>query len=80
MKVKVTEVQPGMLVDLADDPFAQTCSVEGCVLHRPDGPYNYEYAFVEGSEQETADCVRVDFDGDSIGFPVDHYLEVEGQR
>lgn len=79
MKVKVTEVQPGMLVDLGDDPFAQTCSVKDCCLHRPDGVYQYELAVVVGSERETGDCVRVDFEGDSIGFPIDHQVEVEGQ-
>ena len=33
----------------------------------------YEYVRVEGSELETAECVRVDFEGiDSYGLPVDH--------
>jgi hypothetical protein len=78
MKVAVEDLQEGMFVDLEANPF-NVCDVPGCTIHGLEGVYDYEYAVVEGIEQETPECVRVDFEGDSIGFPTGYQVDVEGQ-
>lgn len=63
--ISVTEVQPGDLLDLEHDPYADTEKTHASV--------SFLYAEVVGSEQETPDCVRIDFEGlDSFGFPTSH--------
>jgi hypothetical protein len=57
-------LEPGDLVDLEDDPFADPNRL------RP--LYQFQYATVYGAERETPDCVRVDFDAGSVGFPPTH--------
>lgn len=62
----VTELTAGMRVDLEGDPFA---TGEAFVSAE------FEYAIVCGTERETPDCVRVDFeDLPSIGVPPGHQL------
>lgn len=62
--VVVTELREGDLVDLEGDAYAD------------DGEHptlEFEYALVVGpNERETDECYRVDFDHDSVGFPIDH--------
>lgn len=64
--VPVTELREGDLVDLEDDRYADP--------DRDSRVFPYELAVVLGSEQETPECVRVDFDHDSVGFPTNHYV------
>jgi hypothetical protein len=68
----VGEVRPGQLVDLEEDPFADPL--------REHRRYEWELIEVIAIEQETADCIRLDFDDDSIGFPAAHALKVLDQR
>jgi len=68
----VEDLQPGMLVDLAGDPYAD-----------PDGndsALQYEFATVDddGAKQETPDCTAVSFDHDVVGFPHGHKVKVVG--
>lgn len=65
------ELKLGDLVDLEGDPYADT-SEDWKHYHE------CEYGVVEGVEQETSDCVRVDFEHLSVGFPLDHLLTVDG--
>lgn len=66
--VLVPMLRPGDLVDLEGDVYAG--GLPGV---------EYELATVVDVEQETPGCVRVDFEGlDSVGFPTDHKLRVEG--
>ena len=66
--VSVEDIGIGMMVDLANDPYADPEDREHI--------FPYEYAVVEEWEIETADCIRIDFHNTSIGFPRDHKLTV----
>lgn len=71
--MKASELKPGMLVDLENDPYT-TCADEECSNC---AMWEYEYGEVDDIDQETPECVRVDFtNGDSIGFPTDHEVNV----
>lgn len=65
---KISELKPGDAVDLEGDKYADP--------ERDHPAYEYEYQIVFEIERETADCIRVDFDGESVGFPVDHVVKV----
>lgn len=67
-KKRIDELMCGDLVDLEGDPFF--------LKDNPDGNNiaEYEYALVCEIEVETADCVRIDFDWTSVGFPPDHVV------
>ena len=67
MKKRAADLMPGDLVDLEDDPFADNGE-------HPE--FEFEFCEVIDVERETPDCVRVDFDNYSCGFPVDHELEI----
>jgi hypothetical protein len=68
---QVRRLQPGDLVDLEGDPYAATQTE---VWRTSD---EYLYAEVIGIEQETPECIRVDFESHpSIGFPTDHVVMV----
>lgn len=67
----VKDLRPGDLVDLKGDRFADDDD---------NAALEYEYSEVLGVEQETPDCVRVDFDFDSVGFPAKHKLPVIGHN
>lgn len=66
--VVVRSVKPGQLADLEEDEFA-----EPLLEHRR---YEWELIEVMAAERESPDCVRVDFDEESIGFPANHLLKV----
>ena len=66
----VGALRPGDLVDLKGDRFADG----------GDAAFDYEYAEVLDVEQETPECVRVDFDFDSVGFPAKHEVNVVGHN
>lgn len=63
---RVDEVCIDDLIDLEDDEFADPEDRRHI--------FPYEMARVIGFEQETDNCIRVDFDSTSIGFPPDHLL------
>jgi len=68
--VLVTDLRPGRKVDLQGDPFAD---VDG--EHRS---FEFEFEVVCDTEQETPDCLRVDFEsGFSCGFPTAHRVKVD---
>lgn len=66
--ISARDVQAGDLVDLQGDKIAD---VNG---EHPE--FEFEYARCIGTERETADCVRLDFESDSFGFPPDHLLSI----
>ena len=69
---RVDQLRIGDRVDLQDDPIAD-----------PDGRPEFECEFevVSETERETDDCIRVDFEsGFSCGFPVDHWVDVDGEQ
>jgi|GEM_PF-5029081 hypothetical protein len=67
----VGALRPGDLVDLKGDQFADDGD---------NAALEYEYAEVLDVEQETPNCVRVDFDSDSVGFPTEHKVPVVGHN
>lgn len=75
---RVQDLQEGDMVDLEGDPYAdpegEEPDCDDCASRRDS--YKYEFEEVMGVEQETPDCVRVDFIMDSIGFPTDHQVFV----
>ena len=77
---RVIDLRVGDRVDLESDPFADP---EG-YTHGPHNSANPEFAFeflvVEHIARETDDCVRVDFNGFSCGFPPDHWIDVDGEQ
>ena len=68
--IPAKEVKEGDFVDLEGDAYADA--------HNEGAQYGFEfsYAIVQRVEQETPECVRIDFDHDSVGFPSDHMLKV----
>jgi hypothetical protein len=66
--IKASDVAEGDMIDLehVPEPYVRDEDREHV--------YQYEYAVVVGVERETADCIRVDFDTTSIGFPLDFEL------
>jgi hypothetical protein len=66
--IRADSVMCGDLIDLAHDPHADPEQREHI--------FAYEYARVVDYERETDDCIRIDFEDTSIGFPPDHELVV----
>lgn len=63
---EIRNVEPGDALDLYGDIFADP-------TYEDANPLQFEYIPVLNKERETADCIRLDFDGyDSVGFPPDH--------
>ena len=73
MQKRAIDLEPGELVDLHGDKFADPdCD--------PGKGYEFAYATVDHVERETASCVCVYFtDADACGFPVDHMLTFVGK-
>lgn len=65
----VADLSVGDLVDLEGDPYADPGKDSM-------SPFIYEYERVDNVERETADCIRIDFNSTSIGFPPNHLLRV----
>jgi len=63
---RADEVNIDDLIDLENDEFADPEDRRHI--------FPYEHARVIGFERETEDCIRIDFDNTSIGFPVAHML------
>lgn len=71
--VNVADLKPGDMIDLEGDLFADP--------ERADPYLASQYATVDCIEQETRDCVRVDFEeGPSIGFPTSHRVRFGGPK
>jgi len=69
---RVDMLRPGDRVDLQYDPVAN-----------PNGSrfeFQFEFSEVLCVERETADCIRVDFDNASCGFPSGHLVDVDGEQ
>lgn len=66
--IRADQVMCGDLIDLGElpDPYVSQDDREHL--------YAYELARVIDYERETADCIRIDFDSTSIGFPLDFKL------
>ena len=62
----VRDLKVGDYVDLEGDQYAAEDDDVWCFL----------FAEVAGIEVETPECIRVDFDGYSYGFPTDHIVNV----
>ncbi len=75
---RVEDLQPGDMVDLEGDAYAdpegEEPDCEACASRRDF--YKYEFEEVHGVEQETPDCVVVSFGMDAIGFPTGHRVFV----
>lgn len=70
--IKVEDLEPGMMVDLEKDPYADPLG--------DDVGFPYEFATVESVEQETADVILVYFDTSTVGFPKGHRLYVPNAK
>jgi hypothetical protein len=67
---RISELEPGDLVDLEGDPFADPPT-------DPDTFWTYEYGIVSELEIETPDCTLVYFEnGPNVGFPPNHVVTV----
>lgn len=81
--VAVTELEPGDLVDLEGDPFADPGHG---VDPEHDCPWQFEGAVVGDyyletpGELETPDCFRLDYQGGACGFPTQHRLPRMARR
>lgn len=64
--VTAADLKEGDMVDLEGDPYANGEDTQHIAP--------FELFVVRGVERETADCVRVDFDNLSVGFPPNHRL------
>lgn len=64
----VSNLKPGDLVDLEGDAYAD---VDGA---HPE--FEFEFQAVVAIERETANCVRVDFETCSFGFPPSHRVVI----
>ena len=63
--IAAKDAKEGDLIDLAGDKYADTGN-------HPE--FEFEYQLVLLGEQETLECVRIDFEGGSFGFPTNHLL------
>lgn len=70
--VAVADLQPGDMLDLQDDPYADKTEADA------PNPFEFELAVVEATERETADCIVVYSDLINCGFPPDHTVKVMG--
>jgi hypothetical protein len=68
MKKPVSELREGDFVDLEGDSFADPSHDKPELEH--------EYARVVEYELETPECLCVYFDCITVGFPLDHMVEV----
>jgi hypothetical protein len=69
---RVDALRIGDRVDLENDKYAD-----------PNGTnqgFPFEFLTVEAIERETRDCIRVDFNGFSCGFPPNHWIDVDGEQ
>ena len=73
MRIPAHQIQPGDLIDLEGDPFADPRR-DNCFLR-------CELALAMEVEQETPECVAIGFEGfDVVGFPTNHMLNVKGHE
>lgn len=42
--------------------------------------FEFEFETVQNIERETKSCIRLDFDNLSVGFPLDHWVDVDGEQ
>lgn len=72
--IKAKDVEPGMLLDLAGDTYADPDGNEFAAL------YETELIEVSSVERETPDCVVIGIEGGPglIGFPPEHPINLEG--
>jgi hypothetical protein len=68
MEKQVRNLSEFDVIDLEGDEYADP--------DREDPLFGFEYQTVIGVEQETVNCVRVDTDHDSYGFPPNHKIPV----
>lgn len=61
------DVREGDLLDFEGDSIADPTGTNS--------DFMFEFATVEAVEQETENCVRVDTDQGSYGFPPEHLIE-----
>ena len=68
--VKIRDLKPGDMVDLAGDEFADAYH-ENMVLE-------YQFAVVDEVEEETPTCFVLHSEASTCGFPPDHVVAVGG--
>lgn len=67
---RVDQLKVGMLVDLEGDEVADP--------NDDHDEFEFEYQTVDQVEQETPNCIRVDFrSGFSCGFPPWHWVKID---
>lgn len=71
MWLRADELREGDLVDLENDRYADPKGQS-----ENHAAFECEYQPVRGVQVETLDCVRIDFDHDSVGFPLNHRLKI----
>lgn len=72
VEVSVADLQPGDLLDLEGDPFADKTE-DGAP-----NPFEFEMAAVESVEPETDDCILITSQLINCGFPPEHKIKVCG--
>jgi hypothetical protein len=75
-KLRADQVQIGDLLDFEGDKFADP-NGNGLSDSGHFEPFEFELAYVTGVTRETDDCIRIDTDQGSYGFPVDHLIPAE---
>lgn len=69
--IAALDVREFDLLDLEGDEFADP----GGNGISESGDFTFEFATVEAVERETENCIRIDTDQGSYGFPPDHLIE-----
>jgi hypothetical protein len=75
---RVDHVRVGDLIDLQNDPYADSQGAETSETAIPESPF--EFAVVESVERETPQCTVLHTSQGSFGFPPDHWLDVDGEQ
>jgi hypothetical protein len=82
--VKVEDLKPGMAVDLENDQYADAFGHRGYERDPEDGlgetdhmAFESELARVFEVTEETPDCIVVEFDLTTCGFPPEHVVQVD---
>lgn len=64
---RIDQVRVGDRLDLQNDRYADPKGLRGVET-------------VRNIEHETKTCIRLDFDNLSVGFPLDHWIDVDGEQ
>lgn len=81
--LRAQDVREGDLLDFEGDSIVDPGGLGE--RYDPEPPatwtsFQFEFATVQSVERETPDCVRIDTDQGSYGFPIDHEIETTLDR